>query len=58
MIESPEISKLKTATAEEKEQIISRDMDNFYGDNGEQLLPPHQMIEKPFIVVRSLKDRN
>ena len=39
VIESPEISKLKDASPIQKDLIMGRDMDLFYGDNGEQLLP-------------------
>lgn len=48
---------LNTAkTEEERKVILNRDIDNMYGEMGEQLLRPVEMHERLYLVIRSVFD--
>lgn len=42
------------ASPEEIKQIIERDVETLYSENGEQTLPPYDMCERLYLVVRSI----
>lgn len=55
MLETPVKYMLKNAiTEEEVKQIQERDVECFYSDIGEQTLPPYDMCERLYLVVRSI----
>ena len=58
MIEPSEIERLKTMTAEEKKEFMSKDVDQQYAESGEQLQDPCDTFEKIYLIVRNITDRN
>ena len=58
MIEPSEIERLKTMTAEEKKEFMSKDVDQQYAESGEQLQNPCDTFEKIYLIVRNITDRN
>ncbi len=55
LLDTPVKYMLKNAaTPEEVKQIQERDVENFYSDIGEQNLPPYDMCERLYLVVRSI----
>ena len=50
ILQTPMVYKIKN--------IYERDMENFYGDLGEQLLPPYDMTERMYLVIKSIVDKN
>ena len=54
-METPVKYMLKNAaTPEEIKQIVERDVETFYSEIGEQTLPPYDMCERLYLVVRSI----
>lgn len=59
ILQTPMVYKIRNArTHTEVKQIYERDMENFYGDLGEQLLEPYDMTERMYLVIKSILNRN
>ena len=59
ILQTPLIYKIKNAQdAPEVKQLYERDMENFYGDMGEQLLSPYDMSERMYLVIKSILNNN
>lgn len=58
LLRSPLHYLLKHCTNEKEiQEIRTRDIDTCYSENGHAMLKPYQMSEKPYLVVKSILDR-
>ena len=57
VIVSAQQVKWQTATEEEREELMKEDCENCYKKDGEQALPPIQMLEPMYLVARSIINR-
>ena len=58
MIEPSEIEYLKTRTAEQRKEFMTKDVDQQYAESGEQLQDPCETFEKIYLIVRNIANRN
>lgn len=57
-LKTPILYLLKHAKSErEKDFIKSKEIENFYNEQGVQMLPPYEMCERMHLVIRSILNR-
>jgi hypothetical protein len=57
ILESPLVYKIKREDdPAEIRNLYERDMENFYSEQGEQLLPPYEMSERMYLVIKQIID--
>lgn len=57
ILESPLVYKInQEQDPTEIRNLYERDMENFYSEQGEQLLPPYDMSERMYLVIKQIID--
>ena len=59
ILESPDIEAMSKMNPAQRKKYMARDIDEMYKpDTGERILPPIEMNEKIYLIVRSIANRN
>jgi len=58
ILESPLVYKInQEQDPNEIHNLYQRDMENFYSEQGEQMLPPYDMSERMYLVIKQMIDK-